>query len=250
MKKMNLKLIGVTLVTLLFGLLESIVVIDPGEVGVRSTLGSVHPVIMASGTHLVTPMIDTVTTFSTRTENLPEEFASITKDGQVMRVSATALYSINPVKAPAIYSQIGISIKSIKDKVIQPALLGAVKQVISKYVMFEVIENQNQVSQEVETTIKQILGENDFIQFTSFTVTGFTLDKEVQASIEQKQIAAQQLQRKSIEVDIATKEAERLNILSKSITSTTLMSDAIEKWDGHGIPPTAGQGLSLLVQSK
>jgi prohibitin 1 len=250
MKELNFQQIGLAFVGFLILCLTSIVTIEPGEVGVRSTMGTVHSEIMASGIHVVIPILDTVTTFSTRTENLPEEFLSITKDGQVMKVAATALYSINPIKAPTIYSQIGTSIENIKDKVIQPALLGAVKQVISKYGMFEVIENQNQVSVEVESTIKQMLGENDFIQFDSFTVTGFTLDPQVQASIEQKQIAQQQLQRKSIEVEIAGKEAERLNILSKSITTSTLMSDAIDKWDGHGIPPTAGQGLSLLVQSK
>jgi regulator of protease activity HflC (stomatin/prohibitin superfamily) len=231
-------------------LLLGIKVIEPGEVGVRSTLGDVHQTILPAGIHVISPFVDNVTTFSIRTKDLPEEFASITKDGQTMKVTATALYALNPIKAPSIYVKIGSSDADVRNKVIQPALLGAVKQVISKYGMFEVIENQNKISQEVETTIKELLNGNDFIIFNSFTVTGFTLDKEVQASIEQKQIAQQQLQRKSIEVEIATKESERLNILSKAITPNTLMLDAISKWDGKGIPPTLGGNTSLLVQAK
>lgn len=231
-------------------LLSGIKVIDPGEVGVRSTLGDVHQNVLNAGIHVVIPLIDSVTNFSIRTKDLPEEFASITKDGQTMKVTATALYSLNPLKAPSIYAKVGSSSDDVKNKVIQPALLGAVKQVISKYGMFEIIENQNKISQEVETAIQESLNGNDFVIFNSFTVTGFTLDSEVQASIEQKQIAQQQLQRKSIEVEIATKEAERLNILSKSITPNTLLLEAISKWDGHGIPPTLGGNTNLLIQPK
>jgi uncharacterized protein (TIGR02231 family) len=57
--------------------------------------------------------------------------------------------------------------------------------------------------------------------------------------------------RKKTEVEIAKKEAERLNALAGSITPQTLMKEAIDKWDGSGIPPTvSGEGMSLLVQPK
>lgn len=71
----------------------------------------------------------------------------------------------------------------------------------------------------------------------------------MQKAIESKQIANQRLAQKSTEVEIAKKEAERLIALQGAITAQTLMKEAIDKWDGSGIPPTiGGSGMTLLVQ--
>jgi regulator of protease activity HflC (stomatin/prohibitin superfamily) len=235
---------------IVFLLVSGIKVIDPGDVGVRSTLGNIHPDTLKAGIHFTIPLLDNVAIFSTRTIDVPEIFESITKDGQKMRVTATALFSLNPLKAANIYAQIGSTSLDLQNKVIQPALLGAVNQVISASSMFDVIESQNTISTKVEQKIKNTLDTNSYVLFDSFTISRFSLDPEVQTSIEQKQIAEQQLQRKGIEVDIATKEAERLKILSKSITPKTLLLEAISKWDGHGIPPTLGGNTNLLIQSR
>lgn len=79
-------------------------------------------------------------------------------------------------------------------------------------------------------------------------MTGFVLDSEVQKAIEGKQVANQKLAQKATEVDIAKKEAERLQALQDAITPNTLMKEAIDKWDGSGIPPTVGGNLNLFVQ--
>ena len=215
-------------------------VVESGSVGVKTSLGAVKTEALSPGIHTAIPLVDWVTTYTTRTVSLPEEFASLTSDGQAMKVTATALYSINPVKAPQIFATIGNDDTSIKDRVIQPVLLGAVKEVISRYPMFQVIENQNKIAAEVTELISKRLASSDLVNFQGFIVTGFVLDKEVQQSIEGKQIAQQNLAKKSTEVQIAKKEAERLDALKGAITPQTLMKEAIDKWDGSGIPPTLG----------
>ena len=224
-------------------------IVESGQIGVKTSLGTVKQESLSPGAHVAIPSLDWVTTYSARTMSIPEEFASLTSDGQAMKVTATALYSINPAKAPQIFATIGNSDDSIKDRVIQPVLLGAVKEVISRYTMFQVIENQNKIATEVSALISDRLKSSDLVNFQGFIVTGFVLDPEVQKAIESKQIANQRLAQKSTEVEIAKKEAERLNALQGAITAQTLMKEAIDKWDGSGIPPTiGGNGMTLLVQ--
>ncbi len=160
----------------LFLMLQGCAIVESGQIGVKTSLGTVKQESLNPGAHLALPMLDWVTTYSARTMSLPEEFASLTSDGQAMKVTATALYSINPIKAPQIFATIGNTDEAIKDRVIQPVLLGAVKEVIARYTMFQVIENQNKIAAEVSTLISDRLKSSDFVIFQGFVVTGFVLE--------------------------------------------------------------------------
>jgi hypothetical protein len=83
-------------------------------------------------------------------------------------------------------------------------------------------------------------------------VTGFVLDTEVQKSIEQKQIAIQEKQRKMTELETAQIEAQRLKTLDAVLSDRILLKQAIDKWDGSSmIPPMAGGGnMNLLLSPK
>jgi hypothetical protein len=83
-------------------------------------------------------------------------------------------------------------------------------------------------------------------------VTGFVLDPEVQKSIEQKQIAIQERQRKLTELETAQIEAQRLKTIDAVLSDRVLLKQAIDKWDGNSlIPPMAGGGnLNLLLSPK
>jgi regulator of protease activity HflC (stomatin/prohibitin superfamily) len=238
----------VVLVAVLAVSIQGCAIVESGQVGVKTSFGSVKGESLNPGIHVSVPMVDWVTTYSARTVSVPEEFASLTRDGQAMKLTATALYAINPSKASQVFSTIGNNDDAIKDRIVQPVLLGAVKDVVSRYTMFEVIENQNKIASEVTGLISDRLKSSDLVIFQSFTVTGFVLDPEVQKAIESKQIANQRLAQKSTEVEIAKKEAERLDALKGAITPNTLMKEAIDKWDGSDIPPTVGGNMNLLIQ--
>ena len=230
--------------------LQGCTTIQPGEVGIKSTLGSLKEEPLKPGVHAAIPLLDNVATLTTRTVAQPEQFSAQTKDNQVMLVTATSTYSLNSVKATEAYSKVGKTNVAIQAVSVQPILLSSVKTVISRYEMDTIIENQTKVSNEIAELVSSRLLKSDYITFQAFDVTGFKLDPNVQEAVEKKQIAIQENQRKDTEILTATKEAQRLEILRKSLTPEILMQQAIQKWDGSGIPPTAGSNLNIFTDSK
>jgi regulator of protease activity HflC (stomatin/prohibitin superfamily) len=206
--------------------------IEPGEVGVKSTLGQLNSEPLNSGLHVTIPGLDTWAIYSTRTVALAEEFATLTKDGQAVKVTGIAEYSINPAKAPSIYKNLGTSANDVQNKVINPVLLSAVKIQVADKDLSSVISDQNGLSSAIVDDINLQLKENEYVNFDSFKVTGIVLDPQVQSSIERKQIAKQELERKSTEIQIAEGEVKRLNILKGGISDLTIKQDFVNKWDG------------------
>lgn len=238
----------VALVFLSGPMLNGCATVGPGEVGIKTTFGSVHEEPLQPGLHLNVPVADWIDKLPTRAIAQPEQYSSLTKDSQKIVVYATATYSINPKQSVKAFTTVGKTSDKIKQAIVQPALLAAVKDVISRYSMTDVIENQTQVSDEIGQIVRQRLGKTSYIDLQTFDVTGFVLDENVQASVEKKQIAKQELERKDTELKTAQKEAERLQILQKSLTKEVLMQEAIQKWDGSGIPPTVGSDVNLFTQ--
>lgn len=228
---------------------SSVKYVGPGSIGVQTFLGRIQPNVLKPGVSFSLPLT-WLTTFDTRQVSVPEKFGALTKDAQAITVTGTINYSISPSKAPDLYSQVGTTEEDVKNKVVQPILLGSVKRIVADHTMSEIIEKQSLISDQVNAMIVSSLKEAGFVNVDSFVVTGIILDPQVQAAIEEKQIALQNLERKSTEILAAQKEAERLNILTKSLTPTTLMDKAIEKWDGKGIPPTLSGGSIILNPGK
>lgn len=241
--------ITVFLVGILAALTVGCTSVSSGSVGVESSFGKISNEPLQPGVHLAFPVFRDVTPMSTRSTALPEEFVTLTRDSQKMTVTGTITYDIIPAKAPEALTKIGDE-EAIKNTIIVPAMLASVKDVVAKYSMGDVIDNQAKVSTEIAEAITKRLGNNGLIRVSSFDVTGIVLDPNVQASVEKKQIALQELQRKQTELDTARIEAERLNILNGALTDRVLLDKALEKWDGHSVvPPGSGSaGTSLLIQ--
>ena len=64
----------------------------------------------------------------------PENFATLTKDLQVIQATATIKYALRPDEAGRVYSTIASSDRDVYPRIIQPSLLKALKSVFSQYV--------------------------------------------------------------------------------------------------------------------
>ncbi|MBD3884557.1 prohibitin family protein [Phormidium tenue FACHB-886] len=238
---------GILLALVALVVFSSTVTVNSGEVGVKSTFGKVNAQALPPGLHLVTPFISSVSTISTRLIARPEEFTSLTNDSQRVKITATATLSISPDQAPVAFAAVARTSNEIVDKVVQPVLLAAVKQVASKYPITYIIENQQQVADEISSVVTEDLSSKSFIDFQRFDVTGFELDSNVQEAIEGRQIAKQELERKRTELETAKIEAQRLDILDGSLTPAILTNKAIEKWDGSSLVPPGSEFPGVLT---
>ena len=91
-----------------------------------------------------------------------------------------------------------------------------------------------------------------------FNITDFSFSEEFNAAIEAKQTAQQNalkaeqdLQRVKIEaeqeVEQAKAEAESYRLKNEQLTDKILLSDWIEKWDGHLPTVTGGDSSTMML---
>ncbi len=89
-----------------------VVVIDPGQVGVKHAFGTVDPKPLLSGIHMVAPW-SSIERYSAREEQYPAEgdqvetIAALSSEQMGMTVDAGLRWQINPQDAPKIFNEIG-----------------------------------------------------------------------------------------------------------------------------------------------
>ena len=105
-------------VLLLLG--QALFIVPAGKVAVVTTLGKVSGGSRLPGLNLKVPFIQSVYPFDVRTQVKPEEFATLTKDLQVIEATATVKYAVSPIEAGQIYRMIAGNDREIDPRIIQP----------------------------------------------------------------------------------------------------------------------------------
>ena len=88
------------------------VVIQPGQVGVRHAFGTVDPCPLLPGIRVVSPWSE-VERYSTREEQFPragdeaERMDALSSEQMAMKVDAALRYQIDPALAPRLFMEIG-----------------------------------------------------------------------------------------------------------------------------------------------
>ena len=234
---------------------QALFVVPAGEVAVITTLGKVSGVPRQPGLNVKAPLVQQVWPFSIRTQVKPENFATLTKDLQVIQATATIKYALRPDEAGRVYSTIASSDRDVYPRIIQPSLLKALKSVFSQYELVTIASEWNDISSLVASTVAEELDQFDYVKVVGLDLTGLEIGQEYRAAIEQKQIAEQQLLRAQTEVKIAEQEALRYDTLNESLDDQVLYKLFLDKWDGQtqvvpGLPGTAGGTPPVIVGRK
>lgn len=223
---------------------QALFVVPAGQVAVVTTLGKVTGGSRLPGLNIKIPLVQAVFPFDVRTQVRPEEFATLTKDLQVIEATATVKYAVRPNEAGRIYSTIASSDREVYPRIIQPSLLKALKSVFSQYELVTIASEWSDISALVERTVADELDKFDYVEVRGLDLTGLQIAEEYRAAIEQKQIAEQQLLRAQTEVKIAEQEAIRYDTLNKSLDDQVLFKLFLDKWNGETevVPALPGSG--------
>ena len=234
---------------------QALFVVPAVEVAVITTLGKVSGDPRQPGLNIKAPLVQQVWPFSIRTQVRPENFATLTKDLQVIQATATIKYALRPDEAGRVYSTIASSDRDVYPRIIQPSLLKALKSVFSQYELVTIASEWNDISALVASTVAEELDQFDYVKVVGLDLTGLEIAEEYRAAIEQKQIAEQQLLRAQTEVKIAEQEALRYDTLNKSLDDQVLYKLFLDKWDGQtqvvpGLPGGASGTPPVIVGRK
>lgn len=233
---------------------SSFTVVPAGHTGVVSRFGAVQEGVLTEGLHLKIPFVESVTTIDNRVNVVETSFTAASKDLQTVTGAVSVNYRISPDSSAKVYRNFGLSVEST---LVVPAVPECIKAVTARYSAEELITMRQTVSDEIKESIDEKIRPYG-LYVEVFNITDFSFSEEFNAAIEAKQTAQQNalkaeqdLQRVKIEaeqeIEQAKAEAESYRLKNEQLTDMILLSDWIEKWDGHLPTVTGGDGSSMMV---
>lgn len=252
-------IVGVALVLFLLVFFLFVERIPNGYVGVvYSPNGGVQEKTLGQGWHVV-GLFEKVTRYPVRMQTvLYKDVPVATSDGKAVNIDFAYTYSVQPDKVVDVFNKFGpIPVEQIQDTYLKTRLWDAGRKTLAKY---SVIDTYGEKSSEAAADVQDKFSED--VKRIGFSVDNLTVgvpkpDKSTQAAINKRVEAAQELERKQIELKIAESEAEKKKIeakgisdynaiITKSISPQVIQNKWIEKWDGK-MPKATGSNQLIQI---
>ena len=217
---------------------SALVVIQPGQVGVRHAFGTVDPKPLLPGIRLVTPW-SSVERFSTREEQFPEmgdqreTMDALSSEQMAMKVDAGLRWQIDPQAAPRIFTEIG------DEEQIHAAVRNAIRKgVRDGMVQYSIndISKRTQIAQTMEALVDSALttqpraGGPPFriAQVTAFFLRNLEPPEQVVQAINAKIAQEQQIETERHRVEVARLQSEQQRLLNQTLTAEQLTKQYLE----------------------
>jgi regulator of protease activity HflC (stomatin/prohibitin superfamily) len=239
--------------------------VPSGFVGVEALWGAVEPEAKPEGLYWVYPG-KSIIDMDARIQKKEVSATASSKDLQVVTAVIALNYRLQGDKAPQIYQDLGV-LQTVESTIIDPVLQEAVKTATARYNAEELITKRREVKDAIAAYVKERLTQSN-LNVTDLSIVNFQFDTQYQEAIERKQVAEQKAltatnDLKRIEVEAkqqearaqgqanamlieARAEAERQNLLRKTLTPELVQWHAIQKWDGK-MPVVQGEGSAAVV---
>ncbi|HXY19143.1 MAG TPA: SPFH domain-containing protein [Gemmatimonadales bacterium] len=230
--------IGFLVLGALLALGSGLVVIQPGQVGVRHAFGTVDPKPLLPGIRLVTPW-SSIERFSTREEQFPEAgdqretMDALSSEQMAMKVDAGLRWQIDPQQAPRIFTEIG------DEDQIHAAVRNAIRKgVRDGMVQYSIndISKRTQIAQTMESLVDSALttqpraGGPPFriAQVTAFFLRNLEPPDQVVQAINNKIAQEQQIETERHRVEVARLQSEQQRLLNQTLTAEQLTKQYLE----------------------
>ena len=216
-------------------LLNTVVVISVGEVGVKHFVGSVDPNPLGQGVHLVQPLAS-VERMSVREQSFPaqggiEQIEAQTSEQLNVTLEVSLLFQINGGNAPDLYDRIG-SEDQIKRSIVLNAVRNGVRDAVATKSINEIFSpDRRELAISMKEEIQAKAG--DRIEVVDVFVRDIQAPARVREAIEQKlereqQVAAEEFQTQIIQeqarqqAEEAKGMAEAQGIITQGLTQEYL----------------------------
>ena len=234
------KLFGIVGLTLGIAIAVSacLVVIDPGEVGVRHAFGTVDMTPLLPGVRFVVPWSE-IERYSTREEQYPEtgdqreSMEALSSEQMAMQVDAGLRWQIDPAQAPRIFTEIG------SERQIHSAVLNAIRKgVRDGMVQFSIndISKRTLIAQTMEALVDSALITRPrnggpvmrIAQVTAFFLRNLEPPAQVVQAINNKIAQEQQVETERHGVEVARLKAEQQRLLNTTLTPEALTKQYLD----------------------
>ncbi len=212
MKKMTRKSIStiVVLAVLAVVVYSSVTVVAPNERGVQVTLGEVTGDILDPGMHFHPPFISTIKKYSIIPKGMNVYFTvgtdgAITKDMQTVGSQVTVFYRYNVERLMDAITKYN---ESILENAITRSLVASVKESVGKYSIYELVENQDKITKDVNTSLVQKLTDYP-IDVTQLTISNWDWSEDFDKQIKETMNRTQQVRQAEQELKLTETNAQK-----------------------------------------
>ncbi len=257
------KLIGVGLiifVLVIFGS-QSTYVVEPGNRGVRVTLGKVADLFVPEGLTFKMPLITEIHQVSVRQQTQLLEAECYTSDLQQVVTELRVLYRIPEASVVSLWRNYRSDDGRTPDyflNLIQPRVVEALKEAAATVSAELIVQQRESIKNATLDSSREKIGKTangvDLISLEDIALQGIRLSPELTQAIEQKMTQEQEaekakfVQRQAqIEAETAVikaeGEAEAIRIRGEALRENPAFIDLqiVEKWDGQS-PAVVGSG--------
>lgn len=185
---------------------SSCTVIREGEVGVKRSLGKIHPTAYDQGPRWFNPFTQTYIKVPTKMVNLAVTSDLPSKEGLTIRTDISILYRIKGEAAPRIVETIGFR---YENEVILPVFRSAAADITSKFYAKDMHSgDRSQIEASIKKQMTEILDKNGFI-IENVLMKNIKLPDGLSRTIEEKLQAEQDAQRMEFVKEKEKRDAER-----------------------------------------
>jgi regulator of protease activity HflC (stomatin/prohibitin superfamily) len=178
-------------------LATSIVIVPAGHVGVVfNIVGGVQQEEMGEGLHVVIPVLQQVTLYDTRQQELTlsrvsgDQISGRSSEGLEIVVDVTVLYQVPGSEAARLHQDIGTSYEQIR---VRPEVRSQIRDGISEFDAANLISSErDDLQRNIEENLAEAL-RRDNITVLSVLLREVSIPKSITAAIEEKQAAEQQV---------------------------------------------------------
>lgn len=221
-------------IIVLFVLFKSVVVIPAGHVGITDLFGKVSDGVLTSGMHVINPL-KKATRMSIQTRELKETAEVPSKEGLIVSLDLSLLFSLNPTMAPHVYKTIGLNYIQI---VAVPQLRSVVRGVTAGFEVKQLYSSEGR--EEISALIFKKLAANlskRGITTEKILLRSIILPTKISQSIERKLEEEQRKEQMKFVIERERQEAERKRIEAKGIADFQRIvakgiSNNLLKWKG------------------
>lgn len=249
------KLIGAGIVVFVLVLVgsQSIYIVEPGNRGVRVTLGKVSDVSVSEGPTFKLPLVTQIHPISIKQQTQQMTTECYTSDLQQVNVELRVLYKIPEAAIVELWrnyqSDDGFQSAYFRNLIL-PRVTEALKEAVATENSELIVQKRETVKDRTLESARKKLGKTSqdaaLISIVDITLQGIGLSSELSIAIEQKMIQEQEAKRAEFVQDQARIEADTAIIKAEGeAESIRLRGDAlrqnptfidlqiVEKWDGQ-----------------
>jgi prohibitin 2 len=246
------KLLGFVLVALLSGC--GCTVVEPGNRGIKITMGSVDTLLYGEGMVWHAPLFTHIEELSVRQQTASGEAACFSSDLQAVGIKTTILFSIPEASVIRIFREYA---GNPLDSLIRPRVFEALKEVTALYTAEGIAKNRETIKLKALESARAKIG--DIVTINDLVLENISLSPELAAAIEQKMVQEQEAakakftkQKAEIEAQTtvlkARAEAESISVTGRAIRENpgVIQLELAKRWNGVSPLVTGGHSGVLL----